>query len=140
MTPNQERIYAGAIAASKAYHDVLAACTHDDRAWNISFRWPCVRVQACDECVRATRPLATVCDATFKQARKAELAEQPRCEAAGCNKRGTWKFPYEVLVCGRHRTAILKAHARVTARMGGLALCVATYTGREDLLRWASEG
>ena len=67
--------------------------------------------------------------------RKAQLAAEPRCEVAGCRRRGNWRTG-GVLLCGRHMKAAQREHTRIAASsgiFGGLM----DYD-RMDLLRWAT--
>ena len=72
-----------------------------------------------------------------RAARKAQLAAEPRCEVAGCSRRGSWRA-MGVLLCGAHLKAAKREQARVAAPLGILGGLM-TF-GRDDIIHWAERG
>jgi hypothetical protein len=67
-----------------------------------------------------------------KQARKLELAQEPRCEL--CTRRGSWNVA-GVLLCGAHKKKAKTGHARQMVPLGFMGM-IAKYD-RRDVIRWA---
>lgn len=68
--------------------------------------------------------------AAWRQARKAQLAEAPRCQINGCRRRGTLQA-MGLLLCGRHFANANRAHLRAIAGGGIIAALSAHYTPEE---------
>ncbi len=68
-----------------------------------------------------------------KAARKAQLAEMPRCEVPGCKSRGTLTVARLTLMCGRH---FHKAESEMVRRSGGMFFG-AVYPSKQCLIEMA---
>ena len=73
----------------------------------------------------------------YREKRKAQLAEEPRCSVEGCKRRGNWKA-CGVLLCGHHLKNAKRGHARASASYGPFALFASVWFDRTSILRWAS--
>lgn len=72
-----------------------------------------------------------------KQARKEQLAAEPRCEVPTCNRRGA-KWAMGVLTCTAHFDRAQAAHRRFTAAHP-MVLFMTAYYPRDQWLRMAQE-
>lgn len=123
----------------EVYRARLEECRHPGRDYETDFGDDGGTVTYCRVCVDAARDLERAYRDAHKRARARELADTPRCEVPGCKRRGTWRFPYGVLVCGVHKRRMMGNHARAASRLGGLALAIRIYSNRADVLAFATE-
>ncbi len=138
QTERETDYYAKSNDLRGAWRAALLTCDHADRVYSVNFGAGDI-VETCDACERAAEPLKRAYETERAAARKRQLADTPRCDADGCNRRARWNFPCGVSVCGIHRTRMLRAHARAVGNLGGLAIAIPAYSGPDDLLRWAND-
>lgn len=123
----------------EVYRARLAECRHEKRAIETDFGDDGGTARYCCDCSQAAHELERAYREAYKRARKRQLADTPRCEVPGCNRRGTWRFPYGVLVCGIHKRRMMGAHCRAADRLSGLAFAIPFYSNRADVLAFATE-
>lgn len=102
---------------------ILERCAHERRDCELSSgRHVCV--ECYNAYVRAR-----------KAARRAQLDDLPRCEVASCTARGAWTVGHaRVLLCGRHKERVRRAHLRECSQLGGLALFLPVDFTRDEIL------
>ncbi len=100
---------------------VMTGCQHENKRGRY---WGC---EACWDCTWAAYSL-------YKKLRKAQLAEEPRCEVPGCRARGTLTVARSTLMCKRH---FQKAEAEMGRRSGGMFLG-AVYPSKSALIELAT--
>ncbi|KKM77489.1 hypothetical protein LCGC14_1369620 [marine sediment metagenome] len=74
-----------------------------------------------------------------REKRKAQLADEPRCEVENCKRRGNWKS-FGVLLCGRHLQRAQRAHQKNLGGAGFLGMFEAPAYSRTVLLEMAKRG
>ncbi len=132
--------YAESLWRREVWRARLAECRHVGRDYETDFGPDGATIAYCRQCADAANPLERAYREAYKAARKRKLADEPRCDVEGCKRRGTWRFPYHVLVCGAHKRHVLAAHSRAAAGLGGLAIAIPTYGSKADLLAFAAKG
>ncbi len=106
------------IDPTKAQDDVLLSCTHEPKTSEVSFRGGILWV--CNDCWNRSVY-------AYREARKLQLAEEPRCEVPGCKARGTFYVGDEhILLCGKHMKKVKREHFKWAASQGGMMMF---YTG-----------
>lgn len=116
------------------WEDTVATCDHAHQPYTSEFRGRTFTY--CHDCADVARDFADAARAAAKAERKAQLDAMPRCDL--CNRRGTWRYPYGVLVCGWHKRK-LKAGWAASDAHGGIVAMLSPPT-RDDLIRWAKGG
>jgi hypothetical protein len=115
---------------------VLRACNHAEKTCEVSFRRG-ETFHVCGDCWNASVKAR-------REDRKAELAQEPRCEVPGCKHRATYTVYYTVGMCGYHLKAMQKTHQQQMAKalagspMAGLAMFLpVTGITTEDIIALA---
>lgn len=119
------------------YRRRLESCNHERRDFTTSFGNG-ERIRYCAVCQQDAQPAREAMLAEHRAARKRWNAAARRCDADGCNRRATYRFPYDVHVCGLHRRNMLRGFNRAVAGMGGLAIVIPAYSSAADLIEWAN--